>query len=106
MEENTEKKVVFLDTETDLIKFTKCWVVVCTEETSDASHVFRNIHEDREAASRLEEYLSKVDLLVGHNIINFDCEVLEKFGVKIFSTTQILDTLVCSRLLNYRLSGG
>ena len=47
-------------------------------------------------------YLQEADILVGHNIINYDLPVLKKLldWEPNYETTHIHDTLVLSRLLN------
>jgi DNA polymerase-1 len=49
---------------------------------------------------------NNANLLMGHNIINFDIPVLEKlFGYKVPNRCTIHDTLIMSQVLNYRRFG-
>lgn len=50
---------------------------------------------------QLSEYceaLSEYDVIVGHNIIDFDCPALKKLN-KVLDTKHVFDTIVLSRLL-------
>ena len=54
----------------------------------------------------IQEFLNGYDTLIGHNIIDFDCVVLEKFFGTSFKQHEIIDTLILSRLFNPQLEGG
>ena len=46
------------------------------------------------------ELLKQVDIIVGHNIINFDLSVIYKLtGVDLYKTCEVIDTLLISQLL-------
>ena len=47
-----------------------------------------------------------MDIVIGHNIINFDRPVLEEHLGISFDNVQVIDTLVLSRLFNPQLDGG
>lgn len=97
-------KTVILDAETDALhNYKKCWVVVCRDLDTDEVATFRHIHEAKNAEA-LTRYLERYSCIVGHNLIGFDCGVLQKFNVKY--TSQLIDTLILSRLLNYNQEGG
>lgn len=57
-------------------------------------------------ASGLQEYLASCDLIIMHNGINFDCQVLKETWKVTMKLSQVCDTLVLSRLLNPSLDGG
>lgn len=99
------KKNYICDTETDaLVSYTKLWLVVFREEISDEVTIFRNVHDN---PGPCRDFIQdRVGSWIGHNFINFDHAVLEHFtGVEINPST-VLDTLVISRLLNYRRKNG
>jgi len=54
----------------------------------------------------LQEEINNVDIVIGHNIINFDRPVLEEHLGISFDNVQVIDTLVLSRLFNPQLDGG
>jgi DNA polymerase-1 len=72
--------------------------------------VTRNIETNEvkvwKQASGLQEYLESCDLIIMHNGINFDCQVLKETWKVIPKLSQVCDTLVLSRLLNPSLEGG
>ena len=97
-------KTVVIDCETNaLVGYDKCWVVVCRDVDTDEVATFRHIHEEANAKA-LERYLQSFDCVVGHNLIGFDCGVLQQFKVQY--PPQLIDTLIVSRLLNYGQEGG
>ena len=72
--------------------------------------VTRNIETNEvkvwKAASGLQEYLAGCDLIIMHNGINFDSQVLKEIWKVTMKLSQVCDTLVLSRLLNPSLEGG
>ena len=55
---------------------------------------------------QIQEEIDNVDIVIGHNIINFDRPVLEEHLGISFDNVQVIDTLVLSRLFNPQLDGG
>lgn len=72
--------------------------------------VTRNIETNEvkvwKAASGLQEYLANCDLIIMHNGINFDSQVLKEIWKVTMKLSQVCDTLVLSRLLNPSLENG
>jgi len=72
--------------------------------------VTRNIETDEvkvwKQASGLQEYLAGCDLIIMHNGINFDSQVLKETWKVTMKLSQVCDTLVLSRLLSPSLEGG
>jgi DNA polymerase-1 len=72
--------------------------------------VTRNIETNEvkvwKQASGLQEYLANCDLIIMHNGINFDSQVLKETWKVTMKLSQVCDTLVLSRLLNPSLEGG
>ena len=72
--------------------------------------VTRNIETNEvkvwKAANGLQEYLAGCDLIIMHNGINFDSQVLKESWKVTMKLSQVCDTLVLSRLLNPSLDGG
>lgn len=94
-----------LDCEADALKDYKAmWVAVLRNYETDEVRVFRNIHLD---PSEFNTFCAKeVDWYVGHNIIKFDNDVLRKFTSVRLTQDNTIDTLVISRLMNTRRTGG
>jgi len=57
-------------------------------------------------ASGLQEYLASCDLIIMHNGISFDSQVLKGIWKVTMKLSQVCDTLVLSRLLNPSLENG
>jgi DNA polymerase I-like protein with 3'-5' exonuclease and polymerase domains len=72
--------------------------------------VTRNIETNEvkvwKQASGLQEYLASCDLIIMHNGISFDSQVLKETWKVTMKLSQVYDTLVLSRLLNPSLEGG
>ena len=72
--------------------------------------VTRNIETDEvivwKEASGLQKYLDSCDLIIMHNGICFDQQVLKETWKITMTQNQVYDTLVSSRLLNPSLEGG
>ena len=54
----------------------------------------------------LQDYISKCDKIIGHNVIGFDFPVLKKTWNIQVKKSQVIDTLVLSRLYNPSLEDG
>lgn len=98
---------VICDIETELIVPhvlpSKIWVAVCKDVDTKEVKVFRNVHED---SKEFLAYASTVDTWVGHNFISFDSRVLNRTLGMGLDYTDVCDTLVLSRLLDYQSPGG
>ena len=82
----------------------KIWCVVAQEIDSGNTYIFENVHLNPEP---LETFSANVTQWIGHNFIAFDSPILRRICPNItLSPDTILDTLVVSRLLNHRISGG
>ena len=72
--------------------------------------VTRNIETDEvivwKEATGLQKYLDACDLIIMHNGISFDTQVLKKIWNVKWKLSLVYDTLVVSRLLNPSLDGG
>jgi DNA polymerase-1 len=86
-----------VDTETDGLKPTKLWLVVCREVLSGKRHVFRNVHED---PREFQAFAKTVSVWVGHNFIGYDHAVLRDLAGVSIPEDRVIDTLVVARLLN------
>jgi len=98
-------RTVVIDTETNALKgYTKCHVLVCRDVDTDEVATFRHIHLYPDAA---RNYFDNVECIIGHNLLGFDCGVLESYlGRDVLKDKQLYDTLILSRLFNYNQEGG
>ena len=89
---------IVLDIETNL-EHDKIWCVVCRDLTTDVVSSF--VKPDN-----LQAYLSSVDSIIAHNGIFFDFPVLKRLWNIQVKKSQVVDTLVMSRLYNPSLDEG
>ncbi len=80
---------------------TQIWCIV----TKDIDTGERNEYDQLNLAAGVDA-LQGADLLIGHNIINFDVPLIEKLCFVDMSGINLYDTLVVSRLLNPDRRGG
>ena len=89
------------DIETDDLKATKIWCIVC--QNPDTGEIFKF---DPDQIDEGCKFLSTADRLIGHNIVGFDIPVIRKLTGVDLSHIECLDTLVISRLFNPVREGG
>ena len=89
---------IVLDIETNS-KHNVIWLCVTRNIETNEVKVWKQ-------ASGLQEYLASCDLIIMHNGINFDCQVLKETWKVSMKLSQVCDTLVLSRLLNPSLEDG
>lgn len=102
-----KKRKVIFDIETNgLENPTEIWVVVGKDVDTGELTIFREVTKDVREAQRLQEYLGGYDLCIGHNILGYDCLVLQDLlGISI-PVERTLDTLIISKLMDYSRPGG
>jgi hypothetical protein len=93
------------DIETNALKNpTRVWCIGLKNTETGESKIFN--HPDEDPEPFLAE-LTNATKLVGHNFIAYDypvlCDLIPNFS---FSTQDIIDTVIVSRLLNFNLEGG
>jgi len=89
------------DIETDGLKPSKIHCIVAVDE-QDKVYTFKP-DQIKEGV----DFLSKANLLIGHNIIGYDIPVIKDLvGVDLAKSVKIFDTLVVSRLVNPNKEGG
>ena len=97
------KQAVF-DIETDGLwnECTKIWLIVIQDYQTKQIYVYGP--ED----SPLEEgikHLESYDAIIGHNIVNFDIPVIQRFYPD-FAKPRIIDTMIISRCQDFKRFGG
>jgi DNA polymerase-1 len=102
-------KIVF-DIEANAIENpTKIWVIVCRDVDTGKSYVFRNPVTDEESRSAFDSFSRDVSLWIGHNILGYDLIHIERLlGLVLLKQdcSNVVDTLVISKLVNYSRPGG
>jgi len=89
---------IILDIETNSAH-DKIWCVVCRDLDTDIVSTFIQ-------PNNLQKYLDSVDKIIAHNGIFFDFPVLKKVWNITVKKSQVIDTLVLSRLYNPSLEDG
>jgi DNA polymerase-1 len=84
---------------------TKVWVVVCKDLLTGGLHIFRNLVDDENERKRFIDFIDKCELIVGHNWLNYDNQVLERLIGYKTSIERVIDTLIISRLVDYPREG-
>lgn len=95
--------LVVCDIECDSLNPTKIWVAVCKQLTGEVD-VF--IRPDLNPGDFLD-YARGVTRWIGHSFISFDLPVLNRLvpGLSL-DPKHVIDTLVVSRLVDYKMAGG
>lgn len=93
--------MVIIDIEADDLKATKIWCCCCYNPETDS---FTNFHEDTKEDCKA--FLESQDLVVGHNIIEFDLPVLKRLWDVNVSVKHVYDTVVMSRLADPKRASG
>ena len=91
-----------IDVETDALDIDKIkhvWCIVAKDIDTGVIYVYEE--------GELEEFrtlAADADSFIGHNFIHYDYLVLERFCPGSIDPTKVIDTLILSHLLNYRIS--
>ena len=94
---------LILDIETTAFPVKNIWMIGTMSLDSGYKKNFLNPAVERE---EIQEYINGFDIIIGHNITNFDQPVLEEHLGISFDSVEIEDTLVMSRLYDPQLDGG
>ena len=97
-------RLAYCDIETNAIDNPdKCWLVggkmACTGEVFK----FENIHEDTVARKAATEWHLSLDKMVGHNFIQYDLPLLNKWLDSRLDPYKVIDTLILSRTFDYNI---
>lgn len=96
---------VCIDIETNglLMDATNVWVVVCKNIDIGKDAILKDTPEDR---SKLQLILDKATQIIGHNLIMYDLNVLNKLWGITYDINKCFDTLLVSRFLLPDRDGG
>lgn len=92
---------VVLDIEADSLEPTRIWCVVTKDIDSGVVKSYLQNDQDR-----FRKDARAFRLVVGHNLLGYDCAALAKLWDCIIETNLVVDTLVVSHWLNYNIEGG
>lgn len=95
-------RIAVSDIETNALEHPdKFWL--CGGKMLDTGEVFQfeNIHEDPVARAAATEWYLSLDKMVGHNFLQYDLPILNKFLDNPIDPRTVIDTLVISRTVDY-----
>ena len=95
-------RIAFCDIETNAIEHPDhCWLV--GGKMADTGEVFEFRHIDRDPVARkaATEWHLSLDKMVGHNFIQYDLPLLNRWLDKPLDPRKVLDTLIVSRTVDY-----
>ena len=97
---------VVLDIEADGLDPTQIWCIVCYDIDKAEYRQFI-LPSKAKVLSSFTAYCKKVDVFIGHNLIDYDIPAIEKLlGKDIIPREKVVDTLVLSWLDDYQRYGG
>jgi len=83
------------------------WVLVARDIETNEEFIFTDYDDDYPDFNDAYELLANADAIIGHNIIGYDLPALKKIkGWDLEGKTSIVDTLIMSRVFNYKRFGG
>tara|TARA_R100000951_G_scaffold116400_1_gene128032 strand:+ start:846 stop:2576 length:1731 start_codon:yes stop_codon:yes gene_type:complete len=94
---------LILDIETTAFPVKNIWMIGTMSLDSGYKKNFLNPAVEKK---EIQEYIDGFDIIIGHNITNFDQPILEEHLGISFDSVEIEDTLVMSRLYDPQLDGG
>ncbi len=82
-----------------------CWLIVCRNiDNPDEVFVFERPDKN---PNEFNEFAKKVKVWIGHNLIDYDIPNLHRYGLAGgIDPRGVIDTLIVSRLINFRIDGG
>lgn len=101
---------IVIDIETNsLTAPTEIWCIVCKDIDTGEYIIFREVTKNEEEANRFRTFVKGVTLFIGHNFLEYDHPCLNDLlqcCVPNQECSNVCDTLILSRLLNYSREGG
>lgn len=99
---------VIVDIETNSLRDpTKVWVIVCKDVESGQLHIFREVTDDQQEKEKFLTFAAGVQHWIGHNILEYDLVHLARLvDLPSVDPSNVCDTLIVSRLINYSRPGG
>ena len=90
-----------------LPSLTNLWVLVARDIETNEEFIFTDYDDDYPGFDEAYDLLCGADAIIGHNIIGYDLPALKKIkGWDLEGKTNIVDTLIMSRVFNYKRFGG
>ena len=98
-------RIAFCDIETNAIDHPdKIWLVGGKMQDTGEVFKFENIHTDPIARKEATEWHQSLDKMVGHNFIQYDLPILNKWLDAPLDPRKVIDTLIVSRTVDYDIA--
>jgi DNA polymerase-1 len=89
-----------------LPQLTDIWMLVCRDADTDEEFIFTDYNEEYPDLQEGLAFMNSAKSLIGHNIIGYDIPALKQVLDWDVEGPTIVDTLIMSRVLNYKRFGG
>ena len=101
------RKLVW-DIEADglLPEITTIWMLVCRDADTDEEFIFTDYNDDYPDLEEGYAFMNSAKSLIGHNIIGYDLPALKMILGWELDGPSIVDTVIMSRVLDYKRFGG
>ena len=100
-------KIIYdLETNGLIPEVSNIWIAVCKNIETNEITTFSDHDKDSKPLNELLPFLNKCEILIGHNIINYDNVVLHKLlGWEPPKSIKMIDTMLLSQMNNFRREG-
>ena len=89
-----------------LPQLTDIWMLVCRDADTDEEFIFTDYNDEYPNLEEAYAFMNDAKSLIGHNIIGYDLPALKMILGWEFDKPAIVDTLIMSRVLDYKRFGG
>ena len=100
-------KIIYdLETNGLIPEVSTIWIAVCKNIDTNEITTFSDYDKDSKPLNELLPFLNKCEILIGHNIINYDNVCLHKLlGWQPPKSIKMIDTMLLSQMNNFRREG-
>ena len=99
--------ILAMDIETDALDATKIHVICAQDVDTQEKYEFLNVCTIPEESEAFIKLCNETDKFVFHNGIGFDVKVINRLvQPELINPSDIIDTLIMSRLIDYSIKGG
>jgi len=100
-------KIIYdLETNGLIPEVSNIWIAVCKNIDTNEIITFSDYDKDSKPLNELLPFLNKCEILIGHNIINYDNVVLHKLlNWQPPKSIKMIDTMLLSQMNNFRREG-
>ncbi len=98
---------VVINIEANGLNPTKIWCIVCEDIDTGEVYVWRNPTEDASSKTSFLNFIPRVKVWIGHNILGYDLIAIRKLlsNTVPISWPEVCDTLIISKMVDYSRKG-